>query len=111
MQPTQKITPCLWFDNQAEEAVGFYTAIFPNSKIVNISRYGEAGQEVYGKLVGSVMTIAFELGEQTFTALNGGPIFKFNEAISLHAKNEKDRHQRTQSSRCCITMTELRNYQ
>jgi predicted 3-demethylubiquinone-9 3-methyltransferase (glyoxalase superfamily) len=84
----QKITPCLWFDHQAEEAAEFYTAIFPNSKIVNISRYGEAGQEVHGKPVGTVMTVAFELDGQTFTALNGGPIFKFNEAISLQVDCE-----------------------
>ena len=84
MPNTQKITPCLWFDNQAEEAVKFYTGIFPNSKILNISRYGEAGQEVHGKTAGSVMTIAFELDGQAFTALNGGPMFKFNEAISFH---------------------------
>ncbi len=83
MPNTQKITPCLWFDNQAEEAVKFYTGIFPNSKILNISRYGEAGQEVHGKTAGSVMTIAFELDGQAFTALNGGPMFKFNEAISF----------------------------
>jgi predicted 3-demethylubiquinone-9 3-methyltransferase (glyoxalase superfamily) len=88
MQHTQKITPCLWFDDQAEEAAEFYTAIFPNSKIVNISRYGEAGQEVHGKPPGSVMTVAFELDGQTFTALNGGPIFKFNEAISLQVDCE-----------------------
>jgi predicted 3-demethylubiquinone-9 3-methyltransferase (glyoxalase superfamily) len=88
MQYTQKITPCLWFDDRAEEAAEFYTAIFPNSKIVNISRYGEAGQEVHGKPPGSVMTVAFELEGQTFTALNGGPIFKFNEAISFQVDCE-----------------------
>jgi predicted 3-demethylubiquinone-9 3-methyltransferase (glyoxalase superfamily) len=88
MQHTQKITPCLWFDDRAEEAAEFYTAIFPNSKIVNISRYGEAGQEVHGKPPGSVMTVAFELEGQTFTALNGGPIFKFNEAISFQVDCE-----------------------
>lgn len=88
MQPTKKITPCLWFDNQAEEAAEFYTAIFPNSKIVNISRYGEAGQEVHGKSAGTVMTVAFELDGQMFTALNGGPMFKFNEAISFQVDCE-----------------------
>jgi predicted 3-demethylubiquinone-9 3-methyltransferase (glyoxalase superfamily) len=88
MQHIQKITPCLWFDDRAEEAAKFYTAIFPNSKILNISRYGEAGQEVHGKPPGSVMTVAFELAGQTFTALNGGPIFKFNEAISLQVDCE-----------------------
>jgi predicted 3-demethylubiquinone-9 3-methyltransferase (glyoxalase superfamily) len=84
----QKITPCLWFDNQAKEAAEFYTSIFRNSKIGNVSRYGEAGQEVHGKPAGTVMTVAFELDGQTFTALNGGPIFKFNEAISLQVDCE-----------------------
>jgi len=79
----QKITPCLWFDNQAEEAVNFYVSIFKNSKIVSIARYGEAGAEVSGRPEGSVMTIIFQLEGQEFMALNGGPIFKFNEAISL----------------------------
>ena len=88
MQHIQKITPCLWFDDQAEEAAEFYTAIFHNSKIVNISRYGEAGQDVHGKPAGSVLTVAFELEGQTFTALNGGPIFKFNEAISFQVNCE-----------------------
>lgn len=78
-----KITPCLWFDEQAEEAVEFYTGIFPNSKVLAVSRYGEAGQEVHRKQPGSVMTIAFELDGQRFTALNGGPVFRFNEAISF----------------------------
>lgn len=88
MQNTQRITPCLWFDDQAEQAAEFYTAIFPNSKIVNMTRYGEAGQEVHGKLAGTVMVVAFELDGQTFTALNGGPVFKFNEAISLQVDCE-----------------------
>lgn len=83
MQATQKITPCLWFDDQAEAAVKFYTGIFGNSRIVNIARYGEAGREVHGKPPGSVMLVAFELDGQAFTALNGGPMFKFNEAISF----------------------------
>src|SRR5687768_2595010 len=83
MPSIQKITPCLWFDDQAEEAAGFYTGIFPNSKILNISRYGEAGHEIHGKRAGTVMTVAFELEGQAFTALNGGPTFKFNEAISF----------------------------
>jgi predicted 3-demethylubiquinone-9 3-methyltransferase (glyoxalase superfamily) len=79
----QRITPCLWFDDQAEAAAGFYTSIFRNSKIVNVSRYGEAGREVHGKPAGTVLTVAFELDGQTFTALNGGPVFTFNEAISF----------------------------
>jgi predicted 3-demethylubiquinone-9 3-methyltransferase (glyoxalase superfamily) len=78
-----KISPCLWFDHQAEDAARFYTAIFKDSKIVTISRYPEAGQEVHGKPAGSVMTVAFELNGQSFTALNGGPVSKFNEAVSL----------------------------
>jgi predicted 3-demethylubiquinone-9 3-methyltransferase (glyoxalase superfamily) len=83
MQSIQKISPCLWFDNQAEDAARFYIAIFKNSKITQIARYGKAGTEIHGRPPGSVMTVAFELDGQTFTALNGGPLFKFNEAISL----------------------------
>jgi predicted 3-demethylubiquinone-9 3-methyltransferase (glyoxalase superfamily) len=79
----EKIAPCLWFDDQAEEAARFYTAIFKNSRVVTISRYGEAGHEIHGRPAGSVMTVAFELNGQPFTALNGGPLFKFNEAISF----------------------------
>ena len=78
-----KINPCLWFDHQAEEAAHFYTAIFKNAKIVAISHYPDAGQEVHGRPAGSVMTVIFELDGQSFTALNGGPLFKFNEAVSL----------------------------
>ena len=83
MRISSKIAPCLWFDNQAEDAARFYTGIFKDSKIVAVSRYGEAGQEVHGQKPGTVMTVAFELEGQSFTALNGGPVFKFNEAISL----------------------------
>jgi predicted 3-demethylubiquinone-9 3-methyltransferase (glyoxalase superfamily) len=79
----QKITPCLRFDDQAEEAAKFYTEIFKNSKIKKISRYGKEGYEIHRKREGSVMTVEFELDGQPFTALNGGPIFKFNEAISF----------------------------
>jgi predicted 3-demethylubiquinone-9 3-methyltransferase (glyoxalase superfamily) len=74
-----KITPFLWFDRQAEEAANFYVSVFPNSKIVNVSRYGEAGPGPKG----SVMTVGFELDGQQIIALNGGPQFKFTEAISL----------------------------
>ncbi|SCX95955.1 Glyoxalase superfamily enzyme, possibly 3-demethylubiquinone-9 3-methyltransferase [Nitrosospira sp. Nl5] len=88
MQIVQKITPCLWFDDQAEEAAKFYTAVFKNSKITSIARYGEAGREVHGKPAGSIMVVAFELDGQSFTALNGGPTFKFNEAISLQINCE-----------------------
>jgi predicted 3-demethylubiquinone-9 3-methyltransferase (glyoxalase superfamily) len=83
MATTKPITPCLWFDNQAEEAARFYTGIFKNSKIGIISRYDEAGHDVHGRPAGSVMTVEFELNGQPFTALNGGPHFKFNEAVSF----------------------------
>jgi predicted 3-demethylubiquinone-9 3-methyltransferase (glyoxalase superfamily) len=83
MQNIQKISPCLWFDDRAEAAAQFYTGIFPNSKILHISHYGEAGKEIHGKPAGSVLEVAFELDGQTFTALNGGLTFKFNEAISF----------------------------
>jgi predicted 3-demethylubiquinone-9 3-methyltransferase (glyoxalase superfamily) len=83
MQLTQKITPCLWFDDQAEDAAKFYTGIFKDSRIVSVTRYGKAGHEVHGRSAGTVMTVAFELEGQAFTALNGGPHFKFNEAISF----------------------------
>lgn len=77
------IQPCLWFDDQAEEAALFYTSLFPDSKIKHISRYGDEGYDVHGQPAGRVMTIDFILNGQSYTALNGGPIFKFNEAISL----------------------------
>jgi predicted 3-demethylubiquinone-9 3-methyltransferase (glyoxalase superfamily) len=79
----QKITPFLWFDTQAEEAAKFYVSIFKNSKIGSVSRYDEEGAKASGRPKGSVMTVAFELDGQAFTALNGGPVFKFTEAISL----------------------------
>ena len=79
----QKISPCLWFDTQAEDAAKFYTSVFKNSAIKQISRYGKAGQDVHGKEPGSVMVVAFEIEGLTFTALNGGPHFKFNEAVSF----------------------------
>ena len=75
----QKITPYLWFDTQAEEAVNFYISLFKNSKVLNIARYGEAGP----RPAGSIMTISFQLDGQEFVALNGGPEFKFTEAISF----------------------------
>jgi predicted 3-demethylubiquinone-9 3-methyltransferase (glyoxalase superfamily) len=78
---TQKITPFLWFDSNAEEAVKFYTSIFPNSRILTTTRY--PGENPGGRAKGSVMTIGFELAGQAFTALNAGPHFKFNEAISF----------------------------
>lgn len=80
---TNKITPCLWFDNQAEEAAKFYTSIFKNSEITSVSRYGKEGFEFHGQAEGTAMTVVFEINGQPFTALNGGPIFKFTEAISF----------------------------
>lgn len=79
----QKITPCLWFDSQAEEAARFYTSIFKNSSIGDISRFGKEGFEFHGKPEGTVMTVSFTLDGQLFTALNGGPIFTFNESVSF----------------------------
>jgi len=79
----QKITPFLWFDNKAEEAAKFYVSIFKNSRIGNICRYGDAGAEVSGRPKGTVMVVTFQLDGQEFLALNGGPQFKFTEAISL----------------------------
>lgn len=79
----QKITPHLWFDDQAEDAARFYVSIFPDSRIGAISRYGKTGAEVAGRHEGSVMTVAFELVRQSFLALNGGPQFPFSPAISL----------------------------
>ncbi|MGH7527982.1 MAG: VOC family protein [Gemmatimonadales bacterium] len=83
MASVSKISPCLWFADQAEEAARFYTGIFKNSRIGKISRYGEAGREVHQRPPGSVMLVEFELEGQRFSALNGGPVFQFNEAISL----------------------------
>ncbi len=79
----QKITPFLWFDDQAEDAAKFYTSIFKNSKIGKIARYDKAGEKAAGRPAGSVMTIEFQLEGQEFVALNGGPHFKFTEAISF----------------------------
>jgi predicted 3-demethylubiquinone-9 3-methyltransferase (glyoxalase superfamily) len=79
----QKISPCLWFDTEAEDAAKFYTSVFENSAIKQISRYGNAGREVHGKEPDSVMVVEFEIEGQTFAALNGGPHFKFNEAVSF----------------------------
>jgi predicted 3-demethylubiquinone-9 3-methyltransferase (glyoxalase superfamily) len=88
MQGIQRITPCLWFDDQAEEAVKFYTSVFRNSRVGNVTRYGTAGYDQHKRPPGSVMTVDFELDGQAFTALNGGPVFKFNEAISLQVNCE-----------------------
>lgn len=88
----EKITPFLWFDNQAEEAAKFYTSIFKNSTIGSISRYGEGGAKASGREKGSAMTVSFELAGQGFTALNGGPVFKFNESISfvVHCETQEE---------------------
>ena len=90
----QKITPFLWFDNQAEEAAKFYASVFENSKVGRILRYDEASSKGTGRPVGSVLTIEFEIAGQKFTALNGGPEFKFNESISFvvncETQNEVD---------------------
>ena len=88
MKPIRRISPCLWFDDEAERAAEFYTSIFKNSKIVAITRYGKAGYDVHQRPEGSVMTVVFEIEGQSFTALNGGPVFTFNEAISFEVNCE-----------------------
>jgi predicted 3-demethylubiquinone-9 3-methyltransferase (glyoxalase superfamily) len=77
------IAPCLWFDSQAEEAAKYYVGIFPNSKILKVSHYGEEGKEIHKRPAGSVLTVDFQLDGHRFTALNGGPLFKFTEAVSM----------------------------
>ena len=96
MASVQKITPCLWFDNQAEEAAKFYVSLFENSAMGAVTRYGKEGFEVHGRPEGSVLTVNFSLEGQEFTALNGGPDFKFSEAISFVVK--------------CETQTEVDHY-
>jgi predicted 3-demethylubiquinone-9 3-methyltransferase (glyoxalase superfamily) len=88
----QKITPCLWFDTQAEEAVNTYVAIFKNSRVVRLSHYGKEGHEIHGRKAGSVMTVEIEIEGQRFVALNGGPHFKFNEAVSfqVHCETQEE---------------------
>jgi predicted 3-demethylubiquinone-9 3-methyltransferase (glyoxalase superfamily) len=83
MAKVSKITPCLWFDHQAEKAAKFYVGIFPKAKIGRVTRYPDIGQAIHGGKAGSVLTVEFELAGQTFTALNGGPLFTFTEAISF----------------------------
>ena len=83
MASIHRFVPCLWFDDQAEQAARYYTGIFPNSRIMQVTRYGKEGFEVHQHPAGSVMTVEFELDGQPFTALNGGPLFKFTEAVSL----------------------------
>ena len=87
-KPLQRITPFLWFDDQAEEAARFYVSIFEDSRITSAVRYDDAAAKASGRPKGSVMTVAFELDGQPFTALNGGPHFKFTEAISLVVNRE-----------------------
>lgn len=79
----QKITPCLWFDSQAEEAAKFYVSLFKNSRVGKITRYGESGSAVSGRPKSSVLTVSFQLEGQEYTALNGGPTFKLSEAVSF----------------------------
>ena len=90
------ITPCLWFDGQAEEAARFYASIFENSRIGRVSRYGKEGHEIHGRPEGSVMVVEFEINGQALTALNGGPQFRFNEAVSFQVycdtQEELDRY-------------------
>ena len=77
------LVPCLWFDSQAEEAAELYTAVFPNSRIVSVTRFGKEGFEIHGRPEGSVMSVDFEINGHPFQALNGGPMFKFTEAVSF----------------------------
>lgn len=84
----QKITPCLWFDDKAEEAAKFYVSVFKHSKLGQVTRYGDSGAQVSGRPKGSVMTVTFEIEGQEFVALNGGPLFKFTEAVSFIVKCE-----------------------
>jgi predicted 3-demethylubiquinone-9 3-methyltransferase (glyoxalase superfamily) len=92
----QSITPCLWFDGQVEEAARFYIGIFKDPKISKVSYYGTAGREIHGGKAGSVLAVAFELDGQSLTAMNDGPQFKFNEAISLQVN--------------CATQEEVNHY-
>ncbi len=96
MAAIQRIRPCLWFADEAEEAARFYVGIFKNSRITAITRYGTAGFETHHRPAGSVLTVGFELDGQAFTALNGGPLFRFNEAISLEVS--------------CATQAEIDDY-
>lgn len=92
MSSSHRITTCLWFDTQAEEAANYYTGIFKNSRTTNIGRYWEGGKEIHGRQAGSVMIVVFELDGQPLTALNGGPHFQFTPAISMQVscKNQAE---------------------
>ena len=102
MAQLQKITPCLWFDTQAEEAANFYISVFDNGRITKTTRYSEEGFEVHGRPAGSVMTVEFELDGMKLTGLNGGPMFRFNEAVSFQiacsSQDEIDRFWSTLSA-------------
>jgi predicted 3-demethylubiquinone-9 3-methyltransferase (glyoxalase superfamily) len=89
---TQRITPCLWFDTQAEEAANFYVSIFKDSTIRSVNRYSKAGTEIHGKPAGSVMAVEFEIEGQKFVSLNGGPQFTFTEAVSfqIHCRDQSE---------------------
>ncbi|HEY1043291.1 MAG TPA: VOC family protein [Telluria sp.] len=88
MATIQRIAACLWFNDQAEQAVAFYTSVFPNSRIRQVARYPAVGQEVHGHAEGAVMTVDFDLDGTPFTALNGGPQFRFTEAVSFQVMCE-----------------------
>lgn len=96
MASIQQIVPCLWFDSQAEDAARFYTGIFDNSHITQITHYTEAGKDIHGREPGSVLTVSFSLNGAEFTAMNGGPLFKFSEAVSFQvmcdSQQELDRY-------------------
>ncbi|MEX0838756.1 MAG: VOC family protein [Parvibaculum sp.] len=90
--PAREITSCLWYDSEAEEAVNFYMSVFKDAKIGNITRYGEEGHDIHGREAGSVMSVDFEIAGRKFVAINGGPIFKFDEAISfqIHCDTQEE---------------------
>lgn len=88
MPKLKNITPCLWFDNQAEEAAKFYCGIFPNAKITDTTHYSDAGKEIHGMPAGTVLTVELDLDGHPFTVMNGGPLFKFSEAISFQVNCE-----------------------
>lgn len=88
MVSLQKIAPCLWFDTEAEDAANFYVSVFENSRILRVLYYTEAGYEIHGKPAGTVLTVEFEISGQRMVALNGGPAFKFSEAVSLEVSCE-----------------------
>jgi predicted 3-demethylubiquinone-9 3-methyltransferase (glyoxalase superfamily) len=90
--PARKIVSCLWYDSEAEEAANFYVSVFEDAKLGKVTRYGTEGNEIHGREAGSVMTVDFEIAGQKFVALNGGPIFKFDEAISfqIHCDTQEE---------------------